>query len=763
MGPQSAYDTEPGMEPNPGLDETATVYFKQLFRYELSPQQFVELLKNLMTHPADTQERQIYERTLAMLFKECRYFTRYSSDELSIAGTLFGLLVYNELVTPTRLGVALRSVVESLKSPAQQKMFRFGILALEQFLPRIALWPRLCHLLTEMENLKNFYPDYVGYVNAVLASIPQAQHRQSVLDNETYRAVQPRLRRLRVPQIKPPEYLESLQRMDPNRPRGAGVSGSTGPLPNGIGRSAAASEEFVPSGVVVAPVKQEQLPLPSQQIPVERLLWEDNPPPPVAEAFQQGVRQVLESLTADNLGEKVDEFANKLLAPLKVSSPVPKEPQAGASIEFQERAHAILWLAHYCVKQKAAKDQQHQQLLLDFLDKLPEPKLVDGVVTVTYDALKILLGEVDQAVLYTSHRMAMKNLGAWLGCLTIARNKPLKSKQLDLKALLISAHEHGRLTAVLPLACKILEAVPKSKVFKLPNPWTQAILSLLAEIHDIEDLRTNLHFEAEVLCKSLDIKLMDLPRSDVLKNREPKNLNDLRSDAKQKYRGGTTGGGGSLVLGGGTTSTGVVGGGGPPHGGGGAAPPLSQHVVDPKLVSDGTVVNPAGGGQQTGTSPTTKGATGVGGAPPAPGPHPAIGSAAGSLPVTGISAATVQSVISAAGPNARAQHQRGGKVGSPFVISSLPNHVTIPDIPLFRQIPQFRQLVPVAVDRAIREIIAAVVERSVTISCLTTRETVARDFSMEPDENVLKKAAQVRVLLGLGKFFRTTKDDDWCC
>jgi CCR4-NOT transcription complex subunit 1 len=81
-----------------------------------------------------------------------------------------------------------------------------------------------------------------------------------------------------------------------------------------------------------------------------------------------------------------------------------------------------------------------------------------------------------------------------------------------------------------------------------------------------------------------------------------------------------------------------------------------------------------------------------------------------------------------------------------FVINSLPQHVVIANqILLFKAYPKFKLIVPLAIDRAIREIITAVVERSVTISCLTTREMVTKDFAMEPDENVLKKAAQLMV------------------
>ena len=52
---------------------------------------------------------------------------------------------------------------------------------------------------------------------------------------------------------------------------------------------------------------------------------------------------------------------------------------------------------------------------------------------------------------------------------------------------------------------------------------------------------------------------------------------------------------------------------------------------------------------------------------------------------------------------------------------------------------------PVAVDRAIREIIQPVVERSVTIACITSKELVVKDFAMEGDETKMRKAAQLMV------------------
>lgn len=48
----------------------------------------------------------------------------------------------------------------------------------------------------------------------------------------------------------------------------------------------------------------------------------------------------------------------------------------------------------------------------------------------------------------SNDRALLKNLGVWLGLLTFARNKPVLSKELDVKAVIIEAYQRGRLIAV---------------------------------------------------------------------------------------------------------------------------------------------------------------------------------------------------------------------------------------------------------------------------------------------------------------------------
>ena len=50
-----------------------------------------------------------------------------------------------------------------------------------------------------------------------------------------------------------------------------------------------------------------------------------------------------------------------------------------------------------------------------------------------------------------------------------------------------------------------------------------------------------------------------------------------------------------------------------------------------------------------------------------------------------------------------------------------------------------------AVDRAIREIIQPVVERSVTIASVTTKQILLKDFATEPNEQHLRNGAHLMI------------------
>ncbi len=45
---------------------------------------------------------------------------------------------------------------------------------------------------------------------------------------------------------------------------------------------------------------------------------------------------------------------------------------------------------------------------------------------------------------------------------------------------------------MIPFVAKILESCADSSVFKPPNPWTMAIMSVLRELHAVQDLKVSM-------------------------------------------------------------------------------------------------------------------------------------------------------------------------------------------------------------------------------------------------------------------------------
>jgi CCR4-NOT transcription complex subunit 1 len=262
------------------------------------------------------------------------------------------------------------------------------------------------------------------------------------------------------------------------------------------------------------------------------------------------------------------------------------------------------------------------------------------VVDTTLQCVRVLLhrDRVGQAASNGGERTMIKNLGSWLGMLTLARNKPLLFEQLDVKGLMTSAFRSGHLFVVIPFVAKLLESCKNSVIFRPPNPWTNAMLGVLAELHPMPNLKLNIKFEVEVLCKNLEVDLSLVRPASI--------LGRPNSDANN----------------------------------------LDWSSVDVQgLMSDATS---------------------------------AVGSISPSTaPVVAGQALTAQ----------------------------MPQLVISATVDLFRQQPALRMYAQTAIRNAIQEMIAPVVERSVTIACITAREMLVKDLAFETDEGRLRHAAHLAV------------------
>lgn len=181
------------------------------------------------------------------------------------------------------------------------------------------------------------------------------------------------------------------------------------------------------------------------------------------------------------------------------------------------------WFANYLVDQRISIEPNNHVLYMQFLDALGFKLLFKEILQETLIRAEELLNS-EQTIQSSNQRTLLKNLGSWLGALTLAKNKPIKHKNVSFKDLLIEGYDSNRLIVAIPFVCKVLEQCAKSRIFKPPNPWLMAILRLLVELYQFAELKLNLKFEIEVLCKNLNVDLKDVQPTTILRDRPPKDI-----------------------------------------------------------------------------------------------------------------------------------------------------------------------------------------------------------------------------------------------
>lgn len=340
------------------------------------------------------------------------------------------------------------------------------------------------------------------------------------------------------------------------------------------------------------------------------------------------------------------------------------------------------WIAHYFVVKRASIELNFHTLYSNFIDLLKCNEITELIIRETFRNIKVLL-QNDKEIDNFNDRSLLKTLGHWLGMLTLAKSRPILAIDINFKFLLIEAFHKGphELLHVVPFTAKVLESCSKSKVFKPPNPWTMGLLRTLAELHSEPDTKLNLKFEVEVLCKALSVDLKELFGISGYFQ---------RSDLRERVLGGESQLGKKKLV----------------------APNLPQIGA-----GSGTWVSgPSVGGKQE-EFPSG----------PLPSQEKTPKRSGGSSPP--------QPIIPSPGTHMFNYHD------IPVNISHLVSLYNVPNVSLFQASPTAKSLIKPAIERAITEWVAPVVERSMKISIITAEQIIKKDFALESDENKMCLAA----------------------
>lgn len=375
-------------------------------------------------------------------------------------------------------------------------------------------------------------------------------------------------------------------------------------------------------------------------------------------------------------------------------SNLPKKTEEMKQMMSELGEDFVRWLAQYMVMKRVSIEQNFQPLYNNFLISIGDKQLELFVKQETFRNIKILLrSDKRQAASNFGDRQLLKNLGLWLGAITIARDRPIVSADLDMKSLLMEAYYKGQqeLLFVVPFIAKIIVSCSKSAIFGPSCAWIKAILQILAELHNEPDLKLNLKFEIEVLCKDLNVNLQTLNLKGILKDTErllrvPQQLGDLKMLKQPDIQVGSSPVPGSRI-----GQEGVADGGGATVGGQQISTPVSE-------------VDNAAGGQQVGT----------------------------------MAGASQSQSMTQVQPPAHFHYHDINVVS----FDGLVPHIKMSaSLPLFQMNPQLKHVVRPAINHAIKELIGPVTERAIKIAMHVTEHISKKDFALDPDEQRLRRAS----------------------
>ena len=743
------------------IEALANSYFQKIYTTDQNILDVIALLRQFKGS-TEKKDQEIFRCMVHNLFDEYRFYHKYPEKELQITGRLFGALIHHQLVSSITLGIALRYVLEALRKDPElgennEKMFRFGRTALDQFRMRLGEWPQYCSHLIQIPHLGRHCPDMYQDAQRALSSPQQAmpqppmgmpmgmqmppQHQQMMgthqqqqmhHQQQMHQQMQQQMSAYDLPGQHSSFGMHSTANTGTDLNLTGGMNNLTQQF-GGLGMSndnygtstssglSGGNNPAMSSGIlsntsgVLSPQlnngSAQNTPLVASLPNTSNILSMPSPsitplPAPATTMsttadteMKTDTTMPISNSTGDdnsttgsgNSKDKASEIQRMALVNADVINTIMPPDAVRDQIHFivnniaksnfdaktQEIRNILKeehfnWFANYLVVKRISTQPNLHGLYLSVLEALDFNLLVKLVLDSAYHNVTKLL-QSPNITTSSSERSLLRNLGVWLGQMTLARNKPLLARRINLKELLFWGFETGRLIAVCSFVAKIVEGVKDSKVFRPPNPWLMAILGIMRELYEIEDLKLNIKFEVQVLCKNINIKIEDIPRGNELSRCKMPVKDQRNPDFNFKLAAA-------------------------------AASAITSPVVN-QSVPDATQRSPLVAGIAT-------------------------GGLAQSAPL--------HTQASASSISMEQQLQS--------IMASLTSSVVInPSLQYFAANPTQRRLVAVAVERGIREIIPSAVDRSVAIAMATTKHIILKDFATEPNEQTLRDGAHLMV------------------
>jgi CCR4-NOT transcription complex subunit 1 len=307
------------------------------------------------------------------LIDEWRFFESYPADQLEVAAELYGTFITEGIFKEHSLVVALVIILKSFDG--SEKLINFGVKALRISQDTLISYPDYCRQLLRTHGLQQRTPDLLDFLEQKVVRLINIPGPH--MNNESATTAT----------VAPAEQASQLKDVISIKPvtLGAETTHSTS--------NRKASGFGVQFNLDTLLEKQKNSVIPSDDVRDE-------------------IHLLINNLVADNVEEKVKDLKEKI------------EPKY------------YPYFAQYLVTQRVSIELNQQETYRDLVKAFNDPDLQEEVYKATYMNIQILL-ESDKILHSSSERTLLRNLGKWLGMLTIQQYKPILRRRLDIKKLVL--------------------------------------------------------------------------------------------------------------------------------------------------------------------------------------------------------------------------------------------------------------------------------------------------------------------------------------
>ena len=474
----------------------------------------------------DKRKIELYSCLIHHMIDEYRYLGQYNykKDKIKLFAELFGKIINNKLLEGVLETLALNYIAKSIKNGSEQ-FYLFGITALYQIIGNISWWPKYINVLLDIEQIKQNKNLYM----IILRENEKVQKRYRYEKSGIYEK-----QNGLVPSNKSDNKSTDLKLEDHGKHY---KNNNTNNIINSqIDNKDKENKErdnynklkYKLSGSAKSFILDDN----SNNININNV---NNKNINSINNNNNNNNIIINEAEKDiSLIEKIAYNTKKILENNNQKNIIEKASEIKIFLNNDETCIKIFSYTLIITKISQNKNIIYFQDLLTIINNSTLYKYVSKY-TIKY--IQALL-KINSLHIEEKNFNTLKNLGLWLGFITIYKDKPILARDIDFRELITESFKNDKLIITIPFICNVFSCINKSKIFNMNNPWINSILCLLKEVFFLRSLNQNIKKEIQnffeivkIDMSALTIKIEYLSKVERLENEDRK----LDFPNEQKY------------------------------------------------------------------------------------------------------------------------------------------------------------------------------------------------------------------------------------